>query len=120
METSPIALVHPAASPVPFSSSHVVSGLAEWLGHGGVEVGYEGLDPLLQVLLGGEVAAAQQLAHQREARRHHRTGWCVGSCGTQPGSLASSFGSYRGDGQRADGQDGDSNAGDGRRSARAA
>ena len=33
-------------------------GPAEWLGHGGIEIGEERLDPLLEVILGGEVAAA--------------------------------------------------------------
>src|SRR3954469_14056772 len=36
----------------------------EWLGHRGIEIGDEALDPLLKMLLGGEVAAAEQLADQ--------------------------------------------------------
>ena len=40
-------------------------GPAEWLGHRCIEVGNEeALDPLLERLLGGEVAAAEEFAHQ--------------------------------------------------------
>src|ERR1700730_13810805 len=39
-------------------------GPEEWLGHGCIEVGNEALDPLLEMLLGGEVAAAEEFAHE--------------------------------------------------------
>jgi len=67
--TGSLILVHPAGSLRPIRRASyrerlALHGPAEWLGHGGVEVGDEGLDPLLQVLFAGEIAAAQQLAHQ--------------------------------------------------------
>jgi len=39
-------------------------GPAEGLGHGGIEVGNELLDPGLEYLLACEIAAADQLSHQ--------------------------------------------------------
>ena len=64
-----LRLVHFAESrnpvqPVSHGERPPLHGPAERLGHGLVEVGDERLDPLLEVRLGGEVATAEQLAHQ--------------------------------------------------------
>ena len=68
-EVCPQGLVHLAGSrnpvpPVSCGERPALHGPPERLGHGLVEVGDERLDPLLEVRLGGEVAAAKQFAHQ--------------------------------------------------------
>jgi hypothetical protein len=70
---------------------------AERLGHRGIEVGDEALDPLLQMLLRGEIAAAEKLADQDRkpdfdlvdprgvlGREMLRTGLCCGGSHLSP------------------------------------
>jgi len=71
-ELNPERLVHPSGiEGLIFGSLAALSGErlscvgpAEGPGHGGVEIGDELLDPGLQHLLAGEVAAADELSHQ--------------------------------------------------------
>src|ERR1019366_3662689 len=62
-------LVHPAANlnplePVSGDKGFPLHGPAEWLRHGGIEIGDEALDPLLEMVLRCEIAAPEELSDQ--------------------------------------------------------
>ena len=62
-------LVRPAANlnplePVSGDKGFPLHGPAEWLRHGGIEIGDEALDPLLEMVLRCEIAAPEELSDQ--------------------------------------------------------